>query len=90
MALYSLRTRMPLIAFVLLAVVCLALLGFACACLSDHPTQVLERALAGLAALPAVVEIWSIAVAILAGVAFTAARNTPAIPRLALSQRLLL
>jgi hypothetical protein len=90
MALYALRTRMPLIAFVLLAVVCLVLLGFTCACLSDHPTQALERALATLGAFPAIVEVWSITAAIVAAAAFIAARNTPAIARLALSQRLLL
>jgi hypothetical protein len=90
MALRSLRGRMPLVAFIPLAVVCLALLGFACACLSDHPMQALERALAGLAALPAIVEVWSIAAASLAAAAFAAARNTPAMPRLALSRRLLL
>jgi len=81
---------MPLVAFVLLAVVCLALLGFACACLSDHPMQALERALAGVAALPALTEIWSLAIVFLAAAGFAACRITPAIPRLALLQRLLL
>jgi hypothetical protein len=50
---------MPLVAFILLAIVCLALLGFACACLSDHPMQALERALGAIPALPALVEVWS-------------------------------
>jgi len=51
---------MPLLAFILLAVVCLALVGFACACLSDHPVQALERALGAIPALPALVEMWSV------------------------------
>ncbi len=51
---------MPLVAFVLLAVVCLALLGFACACLSDQPWQAIDRALSTGQALPPLVEVWSL------------------------------
>jgi uncharacterized SAM-binding protein YcdF (DUF218 family) len=58
MSLQALRGRMPLLAFILLAIVCLALFGFACACLSDHPMQALERALGAIPALPALVEVW--------------------------------
>lgn len=54
---------MPLIAFVLLAVVCLALLGFACACLSDQPAQAIERALSLGAASPPLLEVWVLLVA---------------------------
>ncbi len=50
---------MPIVAFVLLAVVCLALLGFACACLNVHPMQALERSLGAIPALPALIELWS-------------------------------
>jgi hypothetical protein len=57
---------MPLIAFILLAVICLALLGFACACLSDHPMQALERALSAVPALPALIEVWPVALLALA------------------------
>jgi hypothetical protein len=59
MSLQALRGRMPLLAFILLAIVCLALFGFACACLSDQPMQALERALGAIPALPALVEVWS-------------------------------
>jgi hypothetical protein len=46
---------MPLWAFVLLAVLCLALIGVACACLDDQFAQALERALQ----MPmAVMEVW--------------------------------
>jgi hypothetical protein len=65
MSLQALRGRMPLVAFILLALVCLALLGFACACLSDHPMQAIERAVGVIPALPALVEVWSL-VALLA------------------------
>ena len=51
---------MPVIAFVLLAVICLALVGFACACLSDQPAQALERATSLGAALPPLVEVWAL------------------------------
>jgi uncharacterized SAM-binding protein YcdF (DUF218 family) len=50
---------MPLIVFILLALMCLGLLGFACACLGDQPALALERALQA-PALPALVEVWSV------------------------------
>jgi hypothetical protein len=52
------RGRIPLVAFILLAVLCLALLGFACACVSDQPAVALERAIQAPALAPAVVELW--------------------------------
>lgn len=63
-----LRGRMPLIAFILLAVLCVALLGFACACLSDQPAQAVDRAVSAGASVPAVIEVWSVVLATLAGV----------------------
>lgn len=57
MALERLRGRIPLVAFILLTVVCFALLGFACACLSDQQALALERALQG-PGMPALVEVW--------------------------------
>jgi hypothetical protein len=66
---------MPLVVFILLAVVCLALFGFACACLSDHPMQTVERTLAGV---PALVEVWSlVALIALAAAAFAASATSP-------------
>jgi len=67
------RERMPLVVFILLALLCLLMLGFACACLSDEPALALERALQA-PALPAVIVVWA---AIVLG-AFTRA-----LPRLA-------
>ena len=55
MALERLRGRMPLWAFVLLAVLCLAFVGLACACLDDQFAQAFERA---LQAPIAVMEAW--------------------------------
>jgi hypothetical protein len=51
---------MPLVAFVLLAAVCLLVVGFACACLSDHPLQALAQVLGSGPALPPLVEVWSL------------------------------
>ena len=65
-----LRGRMPLIAFILLAVVCLALLGFACACLSDQPAQAVDRATSLGSALPPLVEVWSLVFVALVGARF--------------------
>ena len=58
---------MPLIAFILLAVVCVAILGFACACLSEQPTQAIERAVSSGSALPPLIEVWSLLFVALAG-----------------------
>ena len=58
---------MPLIAFILLAIVCLALLGFACACLSDQPAQAVDRATSLGGALPPLVEVWSLVFVTLLG-----------------------
>jgi hypothetical protein len=69
MSLATLRGRMPLVGFILLAILCIALFGFACACLSDHPMQALERALAAIPAVPALVEVWSLAAVLVAGTA---------------------
>lgn len=54
-----LRNRMPLVAFILLALVCLGLFGFACASLEDQPGVPSERALQA-PAIPALVEPLSI------------------------------
>jgi hypothetical protein len=51
---------MPLIAFILLAIVCLALIGFACACLSDQPMQAVDRALSMGTGLMPLIEVWTL------------------------------
>jgi len=83
---------MPLVAFILLAIICLALLGFACACLSDYPLQALERALGAVPALPALTEVWSLIalVALASALLATAPRARARAPSPALLQRFLL
>ena len=55
-ALTRLRGRMPLLAFIVLAVLCLALIGFACACLDDQFAQTFDRIVQSVPA--AVIELW--------------------------------
>lgn len=83
---------MPLIAFILLAVICLALLGFACACLTDQPAQAVERAVASGAALPPLTEVWSLLIMVLGSAAFVlvSARRAPSRASPALLQRFLI
>lgn len=84
---------MPLLAFLLLAILCLALFGFACACLSDYPMQALERALGAIPALPALVEVWSVLALLALGLAaliVTATRARARAPSPAALQRFLL
>jgi hypothetical protein len=84
---------MPLLAFILIALVCLALLGFACACMSDHPVRALEQALTAVPALPALIEVWALfAVAFLGSWALFAQSAEPRArgPSVASLQRFLL
>ena len=56
-ALQDLRRRPPFLVFVVLAIVCLVLLGFACVCATDHPSQTIARALSAIPAAPPLVEV---------------------------------
>ena len=70
---------MPLVAFLLLAVVCLALLGFACACMTDQPAQAVDRATSLGSAPPPLIEVWSlVAIALLGGGFIVLARERAA------------
>ena len=53
------RSRLPLVAFVLLVLICALMLGFACACLGDQPALALERALQAPALVPTLVLVWA-------------------------------
>ncbi|HEX9416156.1 MAG TPA: hypothetical protein VF895_05560 [Gaiellaceae bacterium] len=60
MSLARLRARLPFVVFVLLLVLGLMFLGFACACATDHPGQAADRATSVIAAAPPLVELWSV------------------------------
>ena len=53
------RTWMPLVVFIVLAIFCLVALGIACACASDHPMQNIDRALSAIPAATPLVEVWT-------------------------------
>jgi hypothetical protein len=55
-ALEAMRGRMPLLAVILFAVLCLALIGFACACLDDQFAQAFDRIVQSPPV--AVIELW--------------------------------
>ena len=57
--LLALRERIPLIVFLLLALLLLMLVGLACACLTDDPMQAIERLVTALAQLPTVAVAWT-------------------------------
>jgi len=90
MALVPLRRRLPLLAFILLALLCLVLLGVACACLTDQPMQAIERALSAVPALPALVEVWSPTALTALATVFFLAVSTLRRPSAAALQRFLL
>jgi len=54
-----LRKHLPLVVFIFLVLIAVMLLGFACACLTDHPMQAIEKVLAAIPAVPAIIEVWS-------------------------------
>jgi hypothetical protein len=64
---------MPLVVFILLAVICLAVLGFACACLTDQAAQAVDRATSLGSALPPLIEVWSLVLVTLMGASFLVA-----------------
>ena len=73
-----LRDRLPLIVFVLFAIVVLMLLGFACACLTDDPMQAIERALSFVPELPGPADVWGTSLAALSASLLLASRASPA------------
>jgi predicted RND superfamily exporter protein len=65
-----LRERLPLVVAIFLLLLLVMLVGFACACATDHPMQAIERAVSAIAAVPAVIDVWSLLVATLLVVGF--------------------
>jgi hypothetical protein len=77
----NLRQRLPLVAFVFVVLLAVLLLGFACACITDHPALALERALAAMASIPPLNAIWLLLVVLLAPSVTVLARTRPAVVR---------
>jgi hypothetical protein len=82
-SLQAYRGRLPTGVFILLALVCLGLLGFACACLMDQPMDAIAQTLAAIPLAPAVLELWPALIAALlaAAAVLLAARRLPAAAR---------
>lgn len=67
---------MPLVVCILLAVLVIAMVGFACACLGGAPFQTADRP-AGLGvAMPPLIEIWALLTILLAPVSAWATRHS--------------
>jgi len=81
LSIQRMRKRMPLVAFILLFVLLLMLVGFACACLADHPMQAADRAISSIAAAAAIIELWTYTLAALLVVAFAATQRRRAVGR---------
>jgi hypothetical protein len=64
----ALRARLPLIVFFLLFLLLVMVVGLACACLSDHPMQAIDRAVSAIPAAPPLIELWALMVLLLAPV----------------------
>lgn len=85
------RERLPLVALIFLVLLAAMLVGFACACLTDHPIQAIEKALSAIPAAPAIMETWSLVAAALIGMglAHRRSRSSPDRASPALLQRFL-
>jgi hypothetical protein len=62
----SLRGRLPFIVFVFALVIAVVMIGFACACIADHPAKALDRASSAVPAGMPVIEMWPLIVLLLA------------------------
>jgi hypothetical protein len=81
LSIQRLRKRLPLIVFILLVVLVVMLVGIACACATDHPMQTVERVLAAIPATPAVIDVWTYAVATILFAAFVVSQPRRALGR---------
>jgi hypothetical protein len=66
LSIQRLRKRLPFAVFVLLLILFLVMLGVACLCMSDHPTQAADRAISVLAHSPALIEMWALMLILIA------------------------
>ena len=63
----ALRARLPFVVFVFVLLVAVMLIGFACACINDHPSKAVDRAISAIPAATPVTEVWSLLVLTLLG-----------------------
>jgi hypothetical protein len=70
-----LRKRLPFPLFVLVLIFALIAMGFACACASDHPTDLAKRVMAPVPVTEAVIGLWSLVIAAMFLIASTVPRR---------------
>lgn len=66
------RERLPLVVVIFLVLIVVMLVGFACACLTDHPMQAIEKALSAILVAAAPMAAWPVLAVGLVGAALTA------------------
>jgi ribose/xylose/arabinose/galactoside ABC-type transport system permease subunit len=71
LSIQRLRRRLPLPVFVVVLILLVVMLGFVCVCMSDHPTQAAERAISAFGQTPAIIEMWAVAITLMAVVLLT-------------------
>jgi hypothetical protein len=72
------RRRTPLVVFILLAVLVIAMVGFACACIGGTPFQSADGPASPGVAMPPLIELWALLTILLAPVAvWVTRRNLP-------------
>ena len=76
-----LRARLPFLVYVFLLVIAVMIIGFACACVTDHPMKSVDRAIEAIPAALPVTEVWSMLAIVLGGLTVILAR-----PRIAQSR----
>ena len=62
LSIQRLRARLPLVVLIFLLLIVVMLVGVACACLTDHPMQAVEKAVSAIPAAPPVIEAWPVLV----------------------------
>jgi hypothetical protein len=72
---------MPLVVYLLLVVLLVMLVGFACACFVDQPMQAVERALTALSNPAPLVEVWSPLIALLLALPLVSVAHARAVGR---------
>jgi len=91
MSLIRLRERLPSVVFVLLLILGLVFLGFACACSGGHHGQAADSVTSVIASAPPLIELWSLtAFGLIVISALALGRRAVRGPSLASLQRLLL
>ena len=66
------RKSLPLVVVIFLVLIVVMLVGFACACLTDHPMQAIEKALSATLVGAAPIAAWPVLAVGLVGAVLTA------------------